>query len=250
LFAATPPIEALRLIVSRAATTIEDSDKGETRELMVNDVSRAYFYAKATRCIYVELPIEDADGSPDQLGRLVLSMYGTRDGAVNWQDTLSEHLVKACFVRGVGHPVVFIHKKRDIWLMVHGDDYLSAGMRSSLDWLEDLLKKQYQIKTKRINHRNSDESEGQVLNRVIRATKEGFEVEADLRHAELMIEQLGLSDAKGCATPGVDDKNDEEQPDDEEVQELTPAEATNFRAIAARGNYLSGDRPEILYSTK
>ena len=114
LFAATPPIEALRLIVSRAATTIEDSDKGETRELMVNDVSRAYFYAKATRCIYVELPIEDADGSPDQLGRLVLSMYGTRDGAVNWQDTLSEHLVKAGFVRGVGHPAVFIHKKRDI----------------------------------------------------------------------------------------------------------------------------------------
>ena len=187
--AATPPLEALRLIVSRAATAVDDQSAGDiVRELMVNDVSRAYFYAKATRCIYIELPEEDIDGNPNEIGRLELSLYGTRDGAVNWQDTLSNHLVEAGFIRGVGHPAVFMHVERDIWLMVHGDDYLSAAVKSSLDWLEEILKKHYEIKTTRINHRNSDQSEGQVLNRVIRATEKGFELEADVRHAELIID--------------------------------------------------------------
>ena len=51
LFAATPTLEAARLIISTAA-----SRKGNV--LMSNDVRRAYFYAEARRKIYVELPPE------------------------------------------------------------------------------------------------------------------------------------------------------------------------------------------------
>ena len=161
LFAATPPLEALRLIISRAATTIEEGKaSGESRELMINDASRAYFYAKATRCIYIELPQEDDQAKPDEIGRLELSLYGTRDGAVNWQDTLSKHLEEAGFKRGVGHTAVFVHSVRDIWLMVHGDDYLSAGAKSNLDWLDEVLKGHNSMKTTRINHRNPHEVEG------------------------------------------------------------------------------------------
>ena len=43
LFAATPPLEALKLILSITAS----SNKGEI--LMINDVSRAFFHARATR---------------------------------------------------------------------------------------------------------------------------------------------------------------------------------------------------------
>ena len=42
-----------------------------------------------------------------------------------------------------------------------------------------------------------------MLNRVVRLTKDGREVEADLRHAELIVETLGLKDAKAVSTPGV-----------------------------------------------
>ena len=107
---------------------------------MINDVSRAYFYAEATRCMYIELPREDPLYSPDLLGRLRLCLYGTRDAALNWQQTLSDHLVQAGFKRGVGHPSVFHHPTRDIWTLVHGDDYCSAGSAASLDWLEGLAK--------------------------------------------------------------------------------------------------------------
>ena len=43
--------------------------------------------------------------------------------------------------------------------------------------------------------------EGQVLNRVVRRTEDGWELEADLRHAELIIEQLGLTDGNAVSTP-------------------------------------------------
>jgi hypothetical protein len=91
LYASTPPLEALRIILSRAATTYDGSTK---REIMVNDVSRAYFYAKMTRPLYIEVPAEDPNASRDKLGRLRLCLYGTRDAALNWQQTLSDHLVE------------------------------------------------------------------------------------------------------------------------------------------------------------
>ena len=60
---------------------------------MINDVSRAYFYAKCSRNLYVELPVEYAEAHPDFIGKLRLCLYCTRDAALNWQETLSEHLV-------------------------------------------------------------------------------------------------------------------------------------------------------------
>ena len=47
---------------------------------MVNDVSRAYFYAKCTRCLYVEIPAEDPEAHPEYLGQLRLGLYGAREG--------------------------------------------------------------------------------------------------------------------------------------------------------------------------
>ena len=103
------------MILSRAAT-----DDGVPKELMVNDVARAYFHAKCTRDIYVELPEEDEQfGVGDMVGKLNLCLYGTRDAALNWQETLSTHLVDNGFTRGIGFPSVFHNKSKDLWTLVH-----------------------------------------------------------------------------------------------------------------------------------
>ena len=254
LYASTPPLEALRVVVSRAATTDGNCRR---REITVNDVSRAYFYAKMTRPLYIEIPSEDPNANPEMLGKLRLCLYGTRDAALNWQQTLSDHLVENGFFRGAGHPSVFHHSTRDVWRMVHGDDYCSAGAPADLDWMESMLAKKYQIKTQRIAHgkttRGKDkQAEGQVLNRVVRCTVDGFELEADLRHAELVVEQLGLRDAKPVTTPGSDETSGGggDKAELGEEDELPAAEASQFRAIAARCNYLQQDRPDIQYSVK
>ena len=94
LFAATPPLEALILILSWAATggasPRGDVTKGRQRKsVMIADVSRAFFEAPAKRDVRVELPEEAfavGETSQDTVGKLLASLYGTRDASANWQE--------------------------------------------------------------------------------------------------------------------------------------------------------------------
>ena len=91
LFAATPPLESLRYILSKCASH-QNSNKAEERYfVMVNDVKRAYFYAPAKRPIFIEIPAEDREeGDGNQVAQLNLSLYGTRDAAQNWADSYTQ----------------------------------------------------------------------------------------------------------------------------------------------------------------
>ena len=87
LFAATPPLEAMRYIVHRAATNRYGSNR---HCMMTVDVSRAYFNAVSTRDVYIEIPKEDkAEGDECMVGKLRLCLYGTRDAAFNWSETVT-----------------------------------------------------------------------------------------------------------------------------------------------------------------
>ena len=72
-FAATPPIETLRMILSLAA-------EGPSLQVSLVDISRAYLDAKIGPGVYVELPPEAGHGS-EYIGQLAKCMYGTRDAA-------------------------------------------------------------------------------------------------------------------------------------------------------------------------
>ena len=142
LFAATPPLEALKTILAMTAT----ANKGEV--LMVNDISRAYFHAKAERDVYVQLPSEDQmEGEEGLCGKLQYSMYGTRDAAKNWFSEYSQQLINTGFKQGVASPCVFYHEERGIRTFVHGDDYVSTGQPENLKWLRAQLEHKYQVKT-------------------------------------------------------------------------------------------------------
>ena len=56
-FSATSPLEGVKLVISEAA-----SSKQKETVLLVIDVRRAYFYARATRRVYIELPEGDGGG--------------------------------------------------------------------------------------------------------------------------------------------------------------------------------------------
>ena len=89
LCSGTPPLEALMYLVSLAAT--DDGDGCSRRSLMVTDVFRTYVNASATRDMFIELPREDPEYDPTCLEKLNVCLYGTRDAALNWQRTPSEH---------------------------------------------------------------------------------------------------------------------------------------------------------------
>ena len=62
------------------------------------DVSRAYFYARARRNVYVQIADQDwEEGDDSRCGRLNLSMYGTRDAAQNWEAAYTRTMQAAGF---------------------------------------------------------------------------------------------------------------------------------------------------------
>ena len=87
LFAATPPLESLKAVLSLCASHRSHKDPWR---LMAVDVKMAYFYAPATRPIFIHIPAEDR--TPEDAGKVALlnlSFYGTRDAAQNFANTLT-----------------------------------------------------------------------------------------------------------------------------------------------------------------
>ena len=60
------------MVLSYAATVV--TDRGNLK-ILIADVKRAYFYAKARRYVYMELPVEDKAGNKDMLGKLKLNLW-------------------------------------------------------------------------------------------------------------------------------------------------------------------------------
>ena len=86
-----------------------------------------------------------------------------------------------------------------------------------------------------------------VSNIVQRSILQGWEVGPDQRHVDLIVKELGLTEAKPVSTPGDNDIRDDEA---EDTRLLSGENASKFRGLAARANYLAADRTDIMYATK
>ena len=105
---------------------------------MTNDVGRAYFYAPATKPIYIKIPDEDWEpGDEENVARLNLSLDGTKDAAKNWSKKYTEVMLSLGFEVGQGSPCNFKHVQRQVSVTVHGDDFASTGTEANLKWFEE-----------------------------------------------------------------------------------------------------------------
>jgi hypothetical protein len=237
-FAATPPLETLRMVLSMAADD-------HRMQVTLVDISRAYFNAFIAREVFVELPREAGYGK-DVVGKLVKCMYGTRDAAQGWENAYRAALEAMGFKRGRASPCVFSHADRQVFLTVHGDDFLATGSASSLSWFERTLLTTFEGKVKGRLQKPGDEL--RILNRIARRTEDGYEWEADQRHAEMIVASAGLDgESRPLTNPGrkLAGKELEVEP------ELLGAEAASeYRARAARANFLASDRPDIAFAVK
>ena len=257
IFAPTPPLESLRTALSMATTNLEGDEKHvrasgseERTQVMVIDISRAYFNAKKDDDLnptYVELPDEDAGKSKGLCAKLRVHMYGTRAAADGWHCEYSQTMTEMGFMKGDASACVFRNQSRRIVATVHGDDFTIAGPKNQLDWMKGQMERKYELtETGRIGPGEADGKEVKVLNRLIRWTASGIEYEGDPRQLERLVLDLGLEGAKRVGTPGM--KQTKEQVDAD--TELPASKHTAFRAVAARSSFLSIDRPEVQYAAK
>ena len=249
LFAATPPLEALRIICSLCASH-QRQPRGRNFRMMSIDVRRAYFYARTIRPVYVEIPKEDWEpGDEDRVAQLHFSFYGTRDAAQNWIAEYTSYLVSIGFRPGAASTCSFWHKGRELYLSVHGDDFTITGPEDSLMWLEMQMKNKYEIKTEHLGPGAHQKQEIRVLNRTIRWSPDGIEYEPDQRHAEIIIKEMGVEGSKPSACPGA-----AETPEEARVMAASPemasSDATAFRGLAARLNFLAQDSPILQFAAK
>ena len=215
------------------------------------DVRRAYFHAKSRRTVYVELPKELAEEG--KCGKLEKSMYGTRDAAQNWEVEYSEWLQQVGFTRGKASPCAMFHPRRNLRLVVHGDDFTLLGAEEDLDWFKGEIVQKFEVKFRgRIGPGVNDQKSIKILNRVVEWTEEGLVYEADQRHAEIIADMVDLKKgSKGVCTPGAKmtaAEIAEEQAN--EKKKLSDRQTTAYRACVARGNYLAQDRSDIGFAVK
>ena len=99
IFAPTPPLESLRIVLRHAVTHMPGEpqkdwrpDSPNRQQILLVDISRAYFNAKTddNDPVYVELPPE-IQAPLRSCGLLKRHMYGTRRAAEGWQDECSSY---------------------------------------------------------------------------------------------------------------------------------------------------------------
>ena len=127
---------------------------------------------------------------------------------------------------------------------LHGDDSTVLGFEDDLFWLKASLEERYELKFGGLLGPDStDVQDVSVLNCLVHFGERSTTTEADPRHVEIVLNELGLQGGKTTVSSGV-------HSDIAEEPLLSTAEASRFRSLVMRCNYLALDRPDINYASK
>lgn len=244
LYAATPGLMTMRLLLSRMAST--RAGNGGHRCGMILDVKGAFLYGDARRRIYIELPeCDPAAADADKVGIIERALYGTRDAPQLWQEHARATLQSLGFIESRTTPSVYVHKERDLEISLHVDDFLAVGDEEGLLWLRESLAKAYTLKSTLIGPEPHHAKEVAYLGRTIRWTPRGVEIEGNGKHVRDLLECLGMTGCRGVETPIAVENIRSTKDADPTDPELSPSDASRYRRCAAIIVYLSQDRPDL-----
>ena len=108
------------------------------------------------------------------IGRLILSLYGTRDAAQHWSVEYTRTFEQAGLVAGKASPCNFTHCARDLSVTVHGDDFSTTGPENELIWLRSAMEQKYEIKSSILGPEPKHVQEVKILGRTLRWTEQGI----------------------------------------------------------------------------
>ncbi|CAK0886283.1 unnamed protein product [Prorocentrum cordatum] len=248
LFSAMPPLEAVKILGGMMVQR-RRSSRNRPLAMRLFDISRALFYGKAERAVYIKLPDTEADGV--HCGLLKKSMYGTQDASAIWQRDYTAVMEADGHKPGKTNPALFYNMNNDSRSLVHGDDFCALGDEEALDELEKTLRSKCDLKvTGSLQLGARSDQEVVFLSRILRVAgspgDERFEVEADPRHAEMIVAEMGLAGerTKVLDTPGL--KKEEAEHEERETSPLLTGDAVKqYRSVTMRAAYLSPDRADI-----
>ena len=90
-------------------------------------------------------------------------------------------------------PCNFVHEARELYVTVHGDDFIVVGSEASLQRFKASLEGISEINAEFNGPQEAGcQPEVRILNRTIRWTAAGLEYESDQQHADLIIQRAGI----------------------------------------------------------
>ena len=137
-------------------------------------------------------------------------------------------------------------------LLVHGGDFFVLADDDGQSFMKEVLKKRYEFRVDGyMGMDESDDSHITVLNRLITLDKKSGAIsfEADPRHSEMIVRQLGLESARAVTTPNEKKK----LTDVLAANGLPPVSrerATFYRSLVMRAQFLSLDRADLSETVK
>ena len=247
VFSAMPPVESLKMLISEWMTT-DDGHNHEDFIMATFDISRAHFAAtQDKRDVYATLP--EGFEQEGHVAKLLKAMYGTEDAANLWGETWARQLEENGIKIGIASRALFCGERHKG--LCHGDDFLVLCRREHLSEFQKILEDKFEAKkTGVIGFSEKDEKTLEILNREIRIVgNDVVELEADPRHAEKLIEELGLQNANTVATPRVK-YSDAEHAARESSPFLVGADITKYRSCTMRLKYIEQDRLDLSEAVK
>ena len=254
-FAAAPPLEGLRMMVSLAMSGQQGVPLKDRKVLAFYDVSRAHFHSPAKRLMFVKTLPEDTY-IRSGIAKMLKAMYGSRDAGRCWDDFSDTAMKALTFKAGDFCPCVYYSEELDAPCWRHGDDFVVLATRTVLATFFESAQEHMILK-----HMGTlgpckdvgDVSEVRCLNRLLRyvspaykSADEGYiEWEPDPRHLEILMSENGIrKDSKCLGQPCVK----REQGSDETV--LNETDKFKYRSSTMRLAYLAQDRVDVQYCSK
>ena len=154
------------------------------------------------------------------------------------------------------HSAALIHNRNQaVRMAVHGDDFVCLSDDDGLKHIDSLLKSKYTAKDLgTLGFEDSDVKTLLLLNRVFRfgvdQTGQYLDIEPDLRHAPLLINESGCNtNTKALSTPR-ERRQDKLVLDGRRSPILKRDEATRYRSTCMRLSYLTHDRLDLAETAK
>jgi hypothetical protein len=184
-------------------------------------------------------------------GRLRRWLYGICPAATAWEHDYSEKFESIGMVRGKSAKTVFYNSETGLRCVVHGDDFTFLGFEEDLQNVATQMQGWYDLKASGILGGKSDDlKEISILNRRLTWTGDVMTYEADIKHGEIICEELGLQRHSNGLTKSVVRETIEDIENGEDNEELDAAGTRKYRGVAARANYLAQDRVDVQFATK
>ena len=246
-FAATPPVEGFRFLLSRAMTGERKRNPQYELVMAFFDISREHFRSPVRRKVAIRMQGDPL--CPSGIAMLNRAMCGTKDAAQCFDSHCARTMDTLDYNIGVFNPCLYKHLVKDVSVLRHGDDFATLATRTQIAEFKENLSKHLLVKhiaTLCPRPQLLDACEVRFLNRVIRwvvppfgKAPERIEIEAVPRHSELLIKNSGLqTNSKGVNT------SKERTGDSSRTIKLSSQDATSYRSNVMRLAYLSGDRIE------